>query len=123
MLERDYEGVRAYRQSKLAQVMFTFDLAAELAGRKVTVNSLHPATFMDTTMVRETGMTPLSTVDEGADAILELIASPALEGRTGLFFNGRREARAERQAYDAKARERLRELSFRLTGLTGRTEP
>ena len=63
-------------------------------------------------MVRETGMTPISTVDEGADAILQLIASPALEGRSGLFFNGRREARAERQAYDADARKTLRELSF-----------
>jgi NAD(P)-dependent dehydrogenase (short-subunit alcohol dehydrogenase family) len=117
MLERGYEGMRAYRQSKLAQVMFTIDLAAELAGAKVTVNSLHPATFMDTTMVRETGMTPLSTVDEGADAILQLIESPALEGRSGLFFNGRREARADRQAYDSDARKRLSELSFRLTGL------
>ena len=117
MLERGYEGMRAYRQSKLAQVMFTIDLAAELAGREVTVNSLHPATFMDTTMVREAGGTPLSTVDEGADAILQLIESPALEGRSGLFFNGRREARADRQAYEPEARKKLSELSFRLTGL------
>lgn len=53
MLEHGYSGMRAYAQSKLAQIMFTFDLAEELSGTGVTVNALHPATFMDTTMVRE----------------------------------------------------------------------
>jgi len=52
MLTRGYDGGRAYAQSKLAQVMFTVDLAHELEGSGVTVNCLHPATYMDTTMVR-----------------------------------------------------------------------
>ena len=56
MLTRGYDGGRAYAQSKLAQVMFTFDLAHELEGSGVTVNCLHPATYMDTTMVREGGI-------------------------------------------------------------------
>ena len=81
-------------------------------------NALHPATYMDTTMVRQAGTTPISTVDEGADAILNLAVSPALEGRTGLYFNGQREARADAQAYDTDARRKLRELSVRLTGST-----
>jgi NAD(P)-dependent dehydrogenase (short-subunit alcohol dehydrogenase family) len=117
MLTRGYDGTRAYRQSKLAQIMFTVDLARELEGSGVTVNALHPATYMNTTMVRRSGVTPLSTVEEGAEAILNLAAGPGLEERSGLYFNGLREARADRQAYNAEARARLRALSLELTGL------
>jgi NAD(P)-dependent dehydrogenase (short-subunit alcohol dehydrogenase family) len=119
MLARNYSGARAYRQSKLAQILFTIDLAQELEGTSVTVNTLHPATFMDTTMVRQNGVTPISTVDEGADAILRLAVSPDMAGRSGLYFNGQREARADAQAYDAQARARLGKLSRELTGLAG----
>ncbi len=117
MLTRGYSGSRAYCQSKLAQILFTIDLAAELEGSGVTANALHPATYMNTTMVRRAGVTPISTVDEGADAILNLAAGAALAGRSGLYFNGLREARADRQAYDTQARARLRALSLELTGL------
>jgi NAD(P)-dependent dehydrogenase (short-subunit alcohol dehydrogenase family) len=117
MLADGYDGARAYRQSKLAQIMFTFDLAAELKDSGITVNALHPATFMNTTMVREAGVPPMSTVEEGGAAILKLAVSPDLEGRTGLYFSGMQEARANPQAYDAAAREELRTLSLALTGL------
>jgi NAD(P)-dependent dehydrogenase (short-subunit alcohol dehydrogenase family) len=118
MLTRGYSGTRAYCQSKLAQILFTVDLAAALDGSGVTVNALHPATYMNTTMVRQAGVTPWSTVEEGADAILNLATSPALEGRSGLYFNGLREARADAQAYDPAARRELRALSRQLTGLS-----
>jgi NAD(P)-dependent dehydrogenase (short-subunit alcohol dehydrogenase family) len=117
MLTHGYSGSRAYCQSKLAQIMFTIDLAAELEGSGITVNALHPATYMNTTMVRRAGVTPISTVEEGAEAILNLAVGPALAGRSGLYFNGLREARADRQAYDTQARSRLRALSLELTGL------
>jgi NAD(P)-dependent dehydrogenase (short-subunit alcohol dehydrogenase family) len=118
MLTREYSGTRAYRQSKLAQIMFTVDLAGEVEGSGVTVNCLHPATYMNTTMVRRAVVTPVSTVEEGAEAILNLAAAPALAGRSGLYFNGLREARANAQAYDAGARARLHAISLELTGLS-----
>lgn len=116
MLTRSYDGVRAYCQSKLAQILFTIDLAEELKGSGVTVNALHPASYMNTTMVRQAGVTPWSSVETGADAILNLATSPALEGRRGLYFDGQKESRADAQAYDAKAREQLRALSLDLVG-------
>jgi len=117
MINRGYSGSRAYSQSKLAQIMFTIDLAEALTREGVTVNSLHPATYMNTTMVRQSGTTPISSVEEGADAILNLVLSPAFEGRGGLFLDRLRETRASAQAYDAAARDKLRALSRRLTGL------
>ncbi|HZS62207.1 MAG TPA: SDR family NAD(P)-dependent oxidoreductase [Gemmatimonadaceae bacterium] len=110
MLEHGYSGVRAYCQSKLAQIMFTFDLAA--AG--IPAVALHPATYMDTTMVREAGVSPVSTVDEGADAIIHAAES----SDSGVYYNGLQPARANAQAYNAAARDRLRELSYSLTGIT-----
>jgi NAD(P)-dependent dehydrogenase (short-subunit alcohol dehydrogenase family) len=117
MLERGYSGGRAYTQSKLAQVMFTIDLAERLKGSGVAVNCLHPATYMATTMVRQAGVKPWSTVEEGGQAILQLAQSPAVEGRSGLYFNGLAESRADPQAYDAEARAKLWALSLKLTGL------
>jgi NAD(P)-dependent dehydrogenase (short-subunit alcohol dehydrogenase family) len=117
MITRGYNGGRAYSQSKLAQIMFTVDLAQELKGSGVTVNSLHPATYMNTTMVREGGITPISTVEQGGEAILHLAVGDDMAGKSGLFFNGMRQAQANAQAYDEAARRQLRALSLKLTGL------
>jgi NAD(P)-dependent dehydrogenase (short-subunit alcohol dehydrogenase family) len=121
MLTRGYDGRRAYCQSKLAQIMFTFDLAQEFETAGVTANCLHPATYMDTTMVRLDGIQPMNSVDEGANAVLQLVGSPELNGKTGLYFDGMRPSRANGQAYDATARARLRALSFQLAGLPAPT--
>ena len=120
MLERAYDGVQAYCQSKLAQVMFTFDLADELRDQRVTVNCLHPATYMPTKIVLHARGSPISTLEEGVEATLRLAANAELDGVTGCYFNGQNEARAHPQAYDPDARRRLRELSERLAGATGR---
>ncbi len=117
MITRGYSGSRAYAQSKLSQIMFTIDLSEELKGSGVTVNSLHPATYMNTTMVRAGGITPMSTVEQGGEAILHLVTGDDVAGRSGLFFNGMNEAKANPQAYDAVARQKLRTLSLELTGL------
>jgi NAD(P)-dependent dehydrogenase (short-subunit alcohol dehydrogenase family) len=118
MLTRGYSGSLAYAQSKLAQIMFTFDLARELDPATATANCLHPATYMATTMVRQSGVTPISTVEEGAEAILNLAVADELDGHSGEFYNGLRPSKANPQAYDGTARERLRALSLQLTALT-----
>jgi NAD(P)-dependent dehydrogenase (short-subunit alcohol dehydrogenase family) len=117
MLERAYDGVRAYRQSKLALVMFTFDLADELRDAGVTANCLHPATYMPTKMVLEAGVNPVSSLEQGLQATLRLVADADLDDVTGRYFDGQRDARAHPQAYDLDARRRLRELSTQLVGL------
>ena len=115
MLTRPGRASRGYGQSKLAQIMFTFDLAKELEGKGVTAVALHPATMMDTTMVRQSGMRPMSTVDEGARAVMNLVAGDKV--RSGEFYDGTRPARAHTQAYDEAVRAKLRHLSMTLAGL------
>jgi NAD(P)-dependent dehydrogenase (short-subunit alcohol dehydrogenase family) len=115
MLDSGYNGSRAYALSKLAQVMFSFDLARELKSRNIIVSALHPATLMDTPMVSEAGVPARSTVAEGADAVINLVTAPDLE--TGQYFNGRQPGRALPQAYDEAVRDRLRLLSMRLANL------
>ena len=114
LTEQGWDGVTAYRRSKLAQVMATYDLAADLVGTGVTVNALHPATFMDTAMVRDSGVTPTSTVGEGLDATWRLVADPALDGVSGRYFDGIHEGTTAPQADDPAARAWVRELSDRL---------
>lgn len=112
MLTRGYSGVRAYCQSKLAQILFTLDLQEQLASRNVSVTSLHPATYMPTKIVTS----PVSTLEEGVTATVRLITDPDPAAVSGKFFDGLRERRADAQAYDAKARQKLRRLSEQLTG-------
>jgi NAD(P)-dependent dehydrogenase (short-subunit alcohol dehydrogenase family) len=115
MLKRDYSSITAYSQSKLAQVTFTMTLAEQLDPARVTVNALHPATMMNTPMVLDNGMQARSSVEDGADAVMQLAVGTALAGRTGLYFNQMNEARAHAQAYDVDARKRLWDLSVALT--------
>jgi NAD(P)-dependent dehydrogenase (short-subunit alcohol dehydrogenase family) len=122
MLERHYSGVQAYCQSKLAQIMFTLDLADELASRQITATALHPATYMPTKMVSSAGITPTSPLEQGVAATLRLITDPRLDGVTGGYFNGTTPAAPHPQAHDADARRQLRELSDQLCSLGDRSE-
>ncbi len=114
MLHTNYAGTRAYARSKLAQIMLTFDLAEQLRNERITVNALHPATYMNTRMVREAGISPVNTVEDGVTAALQLIISAETEDVTGRYFHGTREAHALEQAYDPHARAHLRELTEEL---------
>ncbi|MET8546581.1 SDR family NAD(P)-dependent oxidoreductase [Kitasatospora sp. NPDC004799] len=116
MLEHDYDGVRAYGRSKLAQIMCGFELAARLPADEVTVNSLHPASYMPTKIVLAEIGHSVDTLEEGVAATHRLVTDPALAGTTGRFYDRTREARAHPQAYDREARLRLWQVSLRLTG-------
>jgi NAD(P)-dependent dehydrogenase (short-subunit alcohol dehydrogenase family) len=117
-LERSlYEGRRAYAQSKLAQISFANELAYRLpTDSGVTVNSLHPATFMPTKIVLDERGTSVDALDRGVDSTVRLATDPSLDDVTGRFFDRETEARAEDQAYDPTARRQLWELSERLSG-------
>lgn len=117
MLESGYDGLRAYRQSKLALILFTFDLAAQLKDSGITVNCLHPATLMPTNMVLETDYFSgsIDAVSQGAEAVEYLAESAALDGVTGAYFNRKTRAEPMPQASDPQAQRKLRELSRKLT--------
>ncbi len=114
MLERDYSDRRGYAQSKLAQLLFTVDLADDLEAKGITVYALHPASMMDTPMVVSRGATPRSSVNDGTAAVLNAITTKA---PSGTYFNMQTPATPNAQAADAEARAKLRALSRQLTGV------
>ena len=113
-----WDPARAYSQSKLAQILFTVELAERLpVGESPSVNALHPSTFMDTNMVRGMGRTPMSTIADGAEATLRLAVGDNVDGITGRFYDVLEEATPDPQAADPEARAKLWKLSTELTGL------
>lgn len=114
-MESGFRGIRAYGRSKLAQIMFAFDLAPELEGSGVRINAVHPAPVMDTPMMEVLGARPQSTPEDGARSVLRVILSD--EGWNGRYFHEMEPGRALDQAYDPEALARLREISRSLTGL------
>ncbi|MEJ2637910.1 MAG: SDR family NAD(P)-dependent oxidoreductase, partial [Calditrichia bacterium] len=117
MLEKNFDAGRAYSRSKLALIMFSFELTARLKDENITVNCLHPGTYLDTNMVRHSGIKPWGEPESGAEAEVYLAVSGELEGVTGQYFNVKSEAKASPQVYDLEARKRLWELSLKLTNL------
>jgi NAD(P)-dependent dehydrogenase (short-subunit alcohol dehydrogenase family) len=115
MFTRDHDAVQAYCRSKLAMIMTTFELAGQLADRGITVNAVHPAHLMDTAMVRDGGLTPVTGVDDGVLPTLRLIADSALHDVTGRYFFRFDEARAHEQAYDPAVRAALLAETVALT--------
>ncbi|MCA9774717.1 MAG: SDR family oxidoreductase [Myxococcales bacterium] len=125
-LKSGYSGWTSYNQSKLANILFTKELARRLEGTGVTVNAVHPG-GVATRLGHNNGRGAvvftkiaapfLRTPAQGAKTSIHVAASPDLDGVTGEYFANERRARASRAANDAAAAERLWELSARMTGL------
>lgn len=121
-LERGYGGVRAYAQSKLANILFTYELAERLSGTGVTANCLHPG-FVNTALMRETPAWIRAlwrpffpNPERGARTTMYLASADELERVTGTYFERCRPARSSRRSYDVAARRRLWDVSAALTG-------
>lgn len=114
-LEDGYSGWRAYNRSKLAMVATGFALAEKMPADKVTVNSVHPATFMPTKMVLHAGHESQESIETGVTSVMRLVDDPDLDGVTGKFFNKQEEALARSEAYDVAYRDALVRLSDELT--------
>jgi NAD(P)-dependent dehydrogenase (short-subunit alcohol dehydrogenase family) len=109
---RQYEGTRAYRRSKLALIMWSFDLAAQHPDR--VVHALHPGALLDTNMVRLAGVAPLGPASRGAEVILGVVERALGERESGLYFDELTPARAKPPAYDSEQRRKLRAATLAL---------
>ncbi len=118
MPKNNVDPVLTYCESKLALIMFTIDLAQELMKDRITVNSLHPGTYLNTNMVRNANIAPMGTPESGAEAEVFLATSSPLSNVTGKYFNVTKEARAYPQAYDSQVRTQLKNYSIKVTGYT-----
>ncbi len=110
--ERSYDGVLAYRRSKLALIADTFERARR--DSKHAYVALHPGTFLATKMVIEAGIAPQGTAAEGADAVLSIIEC-ALRGDTGKYFEHGQAAPADASASDQELQAWLRNQALALT--------
>jgi NAD(P)-dependent dehydrogenase (short-subunit alcohol dehydrogenase family) len=117
MLTKNYGPMRAYSCSKLALVMFTFELDERLRGENITVNCMHPGSLLDTKMVRRAFSQPRGSAESGAEVEVYLATDPGLDGVSGVYFNQKNRSQAHPQAYDHALREKLWQLSLELTDL------
>lgn len=125
-MERRYSGRRAYGQSKLANLLFTYELARRLEGTQVAANALHPG-FVATNLAKNNGpmvrlvlrLLHLRAIspEEGAQTSIYLASSPEVEGITGKYFIDRKPVSSSPASYDEAAARRLWEVSAEMAGL------
>jgi retinol dehydrogenase 12 len=125
---RSYGGWKAYSQSKLANVLFTYELARRLNGAQVTVNALHPG-FVATGFAKNNGWIAsvgLSVVhlfarkpEEGARTVIYLASSPDVAGVTGKYFHDEKSVPSDSASYDEETARKLWQISAQMVGLEG----
>jgi retinol dehydrogenase 14 len=124
--ERRYDPIRVYSMTKLANILFTHELARRLEGTRVTVNAVHPgviatrllADYLDVPVAGSTAAPTFGgNPERGAETSIYLAASPEVEGISGGYFVNRQETRSSAASYDEAAARKLWDVSARLTGL------
>jgi NAD(P)-dependent dehydrogenase (short-subunit alcohol dehydrogenase family) len=123
---RKYRGFPVYGMTKLANIMFTYELAERLDGTGVSANCLHPGS-VDTNFGKNnrdamalffrTFKLFMRSPEQGADTLIWLSSSFEVDGVSGKYFSDRKEIEAKKVAYDPAARRRLWEISEDLTGV------
>ena len=127
MGERKYSGQRAYSQSKLANVMFTYELARRLEGTGVTATVLHPGVTRTAFGAEDSthAMAPIIAAlrpfmrspERGADTAVYLVSFPDVESVTGRYFANRKTKKSHKSSYDTATTARLWQFSADLVGL------
>ena len=121
-----YRGFPVYGMTKLANIMFTYELAERLSGTGVTANCLHPGSVGTNFGQNNRGPMALffrtfkpfmRSPEQGADTLIWLASSPEVEGISGMYFSDRKEIEAKKVTCNHAARRRLWEISEDLTGL------
>lgn len=126
--KKSYDFMKAYGQSKLANVMFTYELDRRLAGSEVTVNAVHPG-YVGTNMGANNGwlvrlFLPINRlwaidVDQGAETVIYLASSPEVEGISGRYYFQNKAVPSSPYSHDENSAKRLWEISAEMTGLAG----
>lgn len=129
---RRYRPLGAYNQAKLANILFTYELARQLADASVTVNCVHPG-GVNTNFAKNTKgafaamfrlMKPfMRSPEKGAETVLYAATAPELEGATGLYLVDKEARPSSKRSYDEDVARRLWDVSVRLTGLEGTVPP
>lgn len=123
-LAQNYGSMRAHAQSKLANVLFTYELARRLAGTGVTVNCLNPGAVRTDGPLQMGGFYGLMarlarpfalTPEQGAEAVVYLATSNEVEGVSGQYFEKQKAHQSSKQSYDAVLAQRLWDVSVELT--------
>ncbi len=129
MCEKKYSALRANNQAKLAQILFTYELARRLEGTGVTVNCLHPGAVATDFAEKDPDLSPFlrlvykviklffASPEKGAETSIYLASSPEVEGVTAKYYDQMKQAPSSPESYDAAVAKRLWQVSAELTGL------
>lgn len=129
--QQEFNGMQAYRQSKLANVLFTYELARRLVGTSITVNAVNPGLvatrfgFNNLSFIPDRVINPLirlcswvgTSSEQGAQTAIYLATSAEVEGITGKYFEKQKAVPSSQASYDETAARRLWKISAEMTGL------